>query len=301
MKRCKWLLGSWRRQDRKMPNSSRSTCSAGRCKDQEKGMYNAFGLRGLALPLPSRYSPLPIRPYIGLGRREGDEPGFMPLVLYTWMATLMRTKDRTENVMIFDRHVHMAAKLAALDDPPQVCSLQLTRQKRSDRASSYNHEVTQLVQAEIDQTRLAQCELVIQFGMPMWVQDEHVGYTHLKVSAAEEPSQHAHAEGADEELEDPGDDDDEPLLTGSDRRSPRKSTQVRAFEAGDADEHEARATQVPKPKKPKTQAAAEPKQTTLTQPQGVKRTMRLPDPRTAVGSTSRSKMLAAGLKRKKKP
>ena len=32
----------------------------------------------------------------------------------------MRTKDRTENVMIFDRDVHMAAKVAVLDDPPQV-------------------------------------------------------------------------------------------------------------------------------------------------------------------------------------
>ena len=31
----------------------------------------------------------------------------------------------------------------------------------------------------------------------------------------------------------PWDDDDEPLLTGSDRRSPRKSTQVRAFRAGE--------------------------------------------------------------------
>ena len=48
-------------------------------------------------------------------------------MLYTWMAMLMRTKDRTENVMIFDRDVHMAAKVAALDDPRQVCSLQLTK------------------------------------------------------------------------------------------------------------------------------------------------------------------------------
>ena len=83
----------------------------------------------------------------------------MPLVLYTWMATLMRTKDRTENVMVFDRNVHMAANVAALDDPPQVCSLPLTKQKRSDWARSYHHEVTQRVQAGIDQTRLAQCEL----------------------------------------------------------------------------------------------------------------------------------------------
>jgi hypothetical protein len=217
------------------------------------------------------------------------------------MATLMRTKDRTENVMIFDRDVHMAAKVAALDDPPQVCSLQLTKQKRSDWARSYHHEVTQRVQAGIDQTRLAQCELWIQFGMPMWVEDEHVGYARLEVSAAEEPSQHAHAEGGDEDVDVPGDDDDEPLLTGSDRRSPRKSTQVRAFQAGEADEDEPRASQAPKPKKPKTQAAAEPKQTTLTQPQGMKRTLGLPDPETAVGSTSRSTMLAAGLKTKKKP
>ena len=96
------------------------------------------------MPLPSRYSSLQTQPYIGLGRRERDEPGFMPLVLYTWMATLMRTKDRTENVMIVDRDVHMAAKVAALDDPPQVCSLQLTKQKRSDWARSYHHEVTRV-------------------------------------------------------------------------------------------------------------------------------------------------------------
>ena len=254
------------------------------------------------MPLPSCYSSLQIPPYLGLGRRERDKPGFMPLVLYTWMATLMRTKDRTENVMIFDRDVHMAAKVAALDDPPQVCSLQLTKQKRSDRAWSYHHEVTQRVQAGIDQTRLAQCELWIQFGMPMWVEDEHVGYTRLQVSAAaEEPSQHAHGEGGDEDVDEPGDDDDEPLLTGSDRQSPRKSTQARAFQAGDADEDEPRESQALKPKKPKTQAAAEPKQTTLTQPQGVKRPLSLPDPGTAVGSAARSKMLAAGSKKKKKP
>ena len=129
-----------------------------------------------------------------------------------------------------------------------------------------------------------------------------MGYTRLEVSAAaEEPSQHAHAEGGDEDVDEPGDDDDEPLLTGSDRRSPRKSTQVQAFQAGEADEDETRASQAPKPKKPKTQAAAEPKQTTLTQPQGVKRTLSLPDPGTAVGSAERSKMFAAGLKKKKKP
>ena len=75
----------------------------------------------------------------------------------------------------------------------------------------------------------------------------------------------------------------------------------RRFQAGEADEDEPRASQAPKPKKPKTQGAAEPKQTTLTQPQGVKRTLSLPDPGTAVDSTSRSKMLAGGLKKKKKP
>ena len=225
----------------------------------------------------------------------------MPLVLYTSMATLMRTKDRTENVMIFNQDVHMAAKVSALDDPPQVCSLQLTKQKGSHWAQSYHHEVTQRVQAGMDQTWLAQCKLWIQLGMPMWVEDKHVGYTRLEVSAAEEPSQHAHAEGGDEHVDEPGDYDHEPLLTGSDRRSPRKSTHVRAFQAGNADEDEPRASQAPKPKKPKTQAAAEPKQTTLTQPQGVKRTLSLPHPGTAVGSAARSKMLAAGLKRKKKP
>ena len=186
------------------------------------------------MPLPSCYSSLQIPPYIGLGRRERDEPGFMLLFLYRWMATLMRTKDGRENVLIFDRDVHMAAKVAVWDDPPQVCSLQLTKQKRSDWSPSYHHEVTQRVQAGIDQTRWAQCELRIQFGMPMWVEDEHVGYTHLEVSAAEEPSQHAHAEGGEEDVDEPGDDDDEPLLTGSDPRSPRKSTQVWAFQAGEA-------------------------------------------------------------------
>ena len=60
-------------------------------------------------------------------------------------------------------------------------------------------------------------------------------------------------------------------------------------------------SQAPKPKKPKTKGAARPKQTTLTQPQGVKGTLSLLDPGTAVGSTSRSKMLAAGLKKKQKP
>ena len=84
------------------------------------------------MPLPSCYSSLQIPPYIGLGHRERDEPGFISLVLYTWMATLIQTKDRTENAMILDRDVHMAANVAALDDPPQVCPLQLTKQKRLD-------------------------------------------------------------------------------------------------------------------------------------------------------------------------
>ena len=283
-------------QDGKRRNSSASTGSGGRCKDQEKGMYNAFGLRGLAFPLTSLYASPHIPPYIGLGRRERDEPGCMPLVLYTWLATLVRNRDRSDNIMIFDRDVHVAAKVAALDDPPQVCSLQLTKSKRSDWARSYHHEVTQRVQAGVDQTRLAQCELWIQFGMPMWVEDEHVGYAHLEVSTPQEASQKAHAEVGHEDLEDPEDDGDDDVLPQHDRQSPRKSTQVRAFQAGDADEDEPESSQAPKPKKPKTKAAAEPKQTTLTQPQGVKKTLSLPDPGTAVGSTARSKMLAAGLK-----
>ena len=52
--------------------------------------------------------------------------------------------------MIFDPDVHLAKKVAALDDPPQVCFLQLTKSKRSDRARSYHHEVTQSVQAGVD-------------------------------------------------------------------------------------------------------------------------------------------------------
>ena len=103
----------------------------------------------------------------------------------------MRNRDRSDNVMIFDRHVHMAAKVAALDDPPQVCPAQLTKQNRSDWAWSYHHEVTQRVQAAVDQTRLAQCVLWIPFRMPMWVEDENVGYAHLEVSTAQEASQHA--------------------------------------------------------------------------------------------------------------
>ena len=253
------------------------------------------------MPLTSRCSSSQTPPYIGLGRRERDEPGFMPLVLDTWLTTLMQNRDRSDNVMIFDRDVHMAAKVAALDDPPQVCSLQLTTQKRSDWGRSYHQEVTQRVQAGVDQTRLAQCELWIQFGLPMWVEDENVGYARLEMSTAEEASQDAHAGVADEDLEDLEDVDEDPVLPRSDRLCPRKSTRVWAFQAGDADEEEPEASQAPKPKKPKTKAAAEPKLATLTQPHSVKRTLSLPDPGTAVGSTSRSKMLAAGLKKKKKP
>ena len=82
-------------------------------------MYNAFGLRGLAFPLTSRYSSCQIPLYIGLGHRGRDKPGFMPLVLYTWLATLMQNRDRWDNVMIFDRDMDLAAKVAALNDPPQ--------------------------------------------------------------------------------------------------------------------------------------------------------------------------------------
>ena len=198
-------------------------------------MYNASGLQGLAIPFTSRYSSSQIPPYIGLGRRERDAPGFMPLVLYLWLAILMRNRDRSNNVMIFHRDVHMAAKVAALDHPPQVCSLHLTKQKRLDWARSYHHEVTQRVQAGVDQTRLAQCQLWIQFRIPMWVEDKNVGYARPEVSTAEEASQHAHAEIADEDLEDLEDNDEEPVLTATERRSRRKSTQLRAFQAGDAD------------------------------------------------------------------
>ena len=142
--------------------------------------------------------------------------------------------------------------------------------------------MTQRVQAGVDQTRLAQCNLWIQFGMPMLVEDENVGYARLEVSATEEPSRHAHEEVADEDLEGLGDDDHDPPLTGFDRRSPQKSTQVRAFQAGDADDDEPEASGARKLKKRKTKAAAGPKRTTLKQPQGVKRTLSLPDPGTAV-------------------
>ena len=79
----------------------------------------------------------------------------MPLVLYTWLATLMLNRYRSNNVIIFYRDAHMAVKVAALDDPPQVCSLQLTKSKRSASARSYHHEVTQRVQAGVEETRLA--------------------------------------------------------------------------------------------------------------------------------------------------
>ena len=134
-------------QDGKRRNSSASTGSGGRCKDQEKGMHDAFGLRGLAFPSTSSYASVQVPPYIGLDRRECDEPGFMPRVLYTWLAMLMRNRDRSNNIMIFHRDVHMAAKVAALDDPLQVCSLQLTKSKRADWPRSYHHEVTQRVHA----------------------------------------------------------------------------------------------------------------------------------------------------------
>ena len=214
------------------------------------------------MPLTSRYSSSQIPPYIGFGRRERDEPGFMPLVPHTWLAMLMGNKDRSDNVMLLNRDVHMALKVAALNDPRLVCSLQLTKQKRSDWARSCHHEVRQRVQAGVDQTRLAQCGLWIGFVMPMWVEDENVGYARLDVSTAEEASQHANAQVADKDLEDLEDDDEDLVLTGSDRQFPRKSTQVRPFQAGDVDAEELEANQAPKPETLKTKAAAEPKQTT---------------------------------------
>ena len=110
--------------------------------------FNAFGLPGLAFPLVSRYASPKIPPYIGFGCHERHEPGFMPPVLHTWLATLMRNRDRSDNVVMLDRDVHMAAKVAALDDPPHVCSLQWTKSKPSDWAGSYHQEVTQRAQAE---------------------------------------------------------------------------------------------------------------------------------------------------------
>ena len=120
------------RQDGERRDSSKSTGSAGRCKDQEKVMYNAFRLQSLTFPLTCCLSSLQIPPYSSLGRRERDEPGFMHLVFFLWLATLMRNRDRSDNGMILHRDVHMAAKMAALDYPPQVCSLQLTKSKRMD-------------------------------------------------------------------------------------------------------------------------------------------------------------------------
>ena len=79
-----------------------------------------------------------------------------------------------------------------------------------------------------------------------------MGYARLEVSTTEEPSQHGHEEFADEDLEDLGDDDDDLPLTGSERRSPRKSTQVRAFQAGDAEYDKPETSQARKQKKPKT-------------------------------------------------
>ena len=114
------------------------------------------------------------------------------------------------------------------------------------------------------------------------------GVCRLEVSTAEEASQHAHAQVTNEDLEDLQDNDEDLVLTGCDRRSPRKSTQIRALQAADADGEEPEASQAQKLKKPKTKAAAEPKQMTLTQPQGMTRTLRRPDPGTGVGSTSRS-------------
>ena len=127
-----------------------------------------------------------------------------------------------------------------------------------------------------------------------------MGYARLEVSTAEGASQHDHAQVTNEDLEDLEDNDEDPVLTGCHRRSLRKSTQIQALKAADADEEEPEASQAQKLREPKTKATAEPKQTTLTQPQGVKRTLSLPDPGTGVGSTSRSKMLAAGWKKKKK-
>ena len=68
------------------------------------------------------------------------------------------------------------------------------------------------MQAGVDQTRLAHCELWFHFGMPMWVEDENMGYAHLEVSTVEEATQHAQAESADEDLEDREDDDGDAVL-----------------------------------------------------------------------------------------
>ena len=77
--------------------------------------------------------------------------------------------------MILDRVVHMATKVAPLNAPPQICSLQWTKARRAESARDYRREATQHAQAGVDHTRLAQCELSIHFGMPMCVEDEKVG------------------------------------------------------------------------------------------------------------------------------
>ena len=98
------------------------------------------------------------------------------------------------------------------------------------------------------------------------------GHAHLEVPSAEEASQKAHAEVADEDLLDREDDDFDAVLLQQDQRSTRKSTHVRALQAGNANEDEPEASHALKPKKAKTKAAADPKHTTQTQHQGVKRT-----------------------------
>ena len=54
---------------------------------------------------------------------------------------------------------------------------------------------------KVNHTRLAPCELWIQFGMAMSVKDENVAYAHLGVWTSEEASQKAHTEATDEDLE----------------------------------------------------------------------------------------------------
>ena len=77
--------------------------------------------------------PLPSDPSATTRRRNGigglGKAKEALLLNYTWLATLMRNRNRSDNGMIFARDVHMAAKVANLDDPPQVCSLQLTKSK----------------------------------------------------------------------------------------------------------------------------------------------------------------------------
>ena len=90
--------------------------------------------------------------------------------------------------------------------------------------------------------------------------------------SAEEASQKAHAEVADEDLLDREDDDFDAVLLQQDQRSTRRSTHVWALQAGNADEDEPEASHALQPKNFKTKAAAEPKHTTRTQHQGVKRT-----------------------------